>query len=216
MLQPVTCSSQQMKRSARLWHQASLVAICVLLLTGCAAVEKYSLTYRLWDTDELRKWNEPEPDPHLALFETTNHADLLVQYDAFSEKRSAVKRRGYYLQPNQERILARKPPRWASPSAVGGLKPIPVFSAQWAATNPPPEAAVYAVTRGNGRAFTVSRPGESRQTFELPVFVEGSGNALRVAGTPFAVAGDTVMVGVVAAVVGFVAWVHIGAPMYSP
>jgi len=49
-------------------------------------------------------------------------------------------------------------------------------------------------------------------TFDLPVYVETSGTPIRIVLTPFAVAGDTVMVGVVAAFVGFVLWVQCGAP----
>jgi hypothetical protein len=32
-----------------------------LLLTGagCAAVQEHSLTYKLWDTQDLSKWSEP-------------------------------------------------------------------------------------------------------------------------------------------------------------
>ncbi len=96
---PATALSPRTQRSARLWHQAGLAVVCVLLLPGCAAVEKHSLTYRVWDTDEWRKFSEPAPDPKLALFEATNHTDLLVQYDAFSEKRSRVERHTYCLHP---------------------------------------------------------------------------------------------------------------------
>ena len=54
----------------------------------------------------------------------------------------------------------------------------------------------------------------SESAFDLPVYVETSGTPIRVALTPFAVAGDTVMVGAVAAVVGFLLWAQIGAPTY--
>ena len=54
-----------------------LVAAGLLLLgTGCETIEKYSLTYRLWDNGDLRKWSEPAPNPKLAMFEATNHADV--------------------------------------------------------------------------------------------------------------------------------------------
>jgi len=65
--------------------------------TGCETVEKYSLTYRVWDNGNWCKFNEPMPNPNLALFEATNHAYVLVEYDAFSEKHSAVKRCAYFL-----------------------------------------------------------------------------------------------------------------------
>ena len=55
---------------------------------------------------------------------------------------------------------------------------------------------------------------ESEATFDLPVYIETSGTPIRIVLTPFAVAGDTVMVGAVAAVVGFLMWAQIGAPTY--
>ena len=63
-----------------------LASSLLLLATGCQTVENYSLTYRVWDNDSWCKFNEPMPNPNLALFEATNHAYVLVEYDAFSEK----------------------------------------------------------------------------------------------------------------------------------
>ncbi len=123
----------------------------LLLFTGCQTVEKYSLTYRVWDNSDWRKFSEPAPDPKLALFEASNRTDVLVQYDALSEKRSAVKRRTYFLQPNQARIAAGEKPEWAEPSAAEGKKAIAVLPTQSALSNLPPEPLVaYAVTTKEG------------------------------------------------------------------
>ena len=204
---------QRTKGSARLWHPFGLVAVFVLL-TGCKAVEKYSLTYRVWDNDDWRKFSEPAPNPNLALFEATNHADVLVQYDAFSEKHSTVKRCAYYLHPNQTRLDAGTKPELVKPSVANGMEPIPVLPAQGALTNQPPELPAYAVVSKDGRGFTLYRPMESDSTFDLPVYVETSGTPTRIVLTPFALAGDTAMVGAVVAVVGFLLWAQIGAPTY--
>src|SRR6185295_18563276 len=79
------------------------VAGCIVLTfaTGCATAEKYSLTHRLWANGELRKFNEPAPKPNVQLFDATNRADVLVQYDALSEKRSGAQRRACYLEHNE-------------------------------------------------------------------------------------------------------------------
>jgi hypothetical protein len=188
--------------------------VVVLLLTGCETVEKYSLTYRVWDNDDWRKFSEPAPNPNLALFEATNHADVLVQYDAFSEKHSTVKRRAYYVRPNQARVGAGTKPELVKPSVADGMKPIPVLPTQGALTNQPPGLPAYAVVTKEGRGFTLYRPRESESTFDLPVYTETSGTPTRIVLTPFAVAGDTVMVGAVAAVVGFLLWAQIRAPTY--
>jgi len=192
---------------------SQLVAAGLLLfLTGCKTVEKHSLTYRLWDNGDLSKWSEPAPNPNLAIFEATNGADLLVQYDALSEKHSVVKRRAYYLLRNEARIDAGKKPKLVSLAVADGMRPIAVLPAQIVVTNLPPGPAAYAVLTNVERGFTLYRPPQPAATFDLPVYAETSGTPTRIALTPFAVAGDTIMVGVVAAVVGFYIWVQSGAP----
>jgi hypothetical protein len=202
----------RMQGGARHWHQFDLVVVFALLLTSCATVEKYSLTYRLWDNDSWCKFSDPATNPNLALFEATNNADVLVQYDAFSEKHSRVERHAYYLHPSQARVDAGSKPELVEPSAADGMKPIPVLPTQDALTNQPPGLPPYAVVTKNGRGFTLYRPMEPESAFDLPVYAETSGTATRIVLTPFAVAGDTVMVGVVAAVIGFLIWAQLGAP----
>jgi hypothetical protein len=184
----------------------------LLLGTGCETVEKYSLTYRLWDNSEWRNFNQPAPSPNLALFNPTNKTDVLVEYDALSEKRSTVERHAYYLEENEPRVAAGKKPNLVGLSAADGMAPIPVLPTESVVSNLPPESATYAVASREGRRFTLHTPADPDATFDLPVYPETAGTPTRVVLTPFAVAGDTVMVGVVAAVVGFLLWVQSGAP----
>ena len=201
-----------MKIKSRAAMSQLVAAGLLLLFTGCETVEKHSLTYRLWDNGDLRKWSEPAPNPNLAICEATNGADLLVQYDALSEKHSVVKRRAYYLQRNEARIAAGKKPKFVSLAVADGMKPIAVLPTQVAVTNLPPGPAAYAIVTKEERGFTLYRPPQPAATFDLPVYAETSGTPTRIALTPFAVAGDTVMVGVLAAGVGFLLWVQSGAP----
>jgi hypothetical protein len=203
-----------MKALKKLRNRICLAAGLLLLLTGCETVEKHSLTYRLWDNGDLSKWSEPAPNPNLAIFEATNGTDLLVQYDALSENHSTVKRRAYYLLQNEARIAAGKKPKLVSLAVADGMKPIAVLPTQVAVTNLSPGLAAYAVVTKEGRGFTLYRPPQPAATFDLPVYAETSGTPTRIVLTPFAVAGDTVMVGVVAAVVGFYVWAQSGAPTY--
>ena len=192
-----------------------LVAASLLLLaTGCQTVEKYSLTYRVWDNDSWCKFSNPATNPNLALFKATNNADVLVQYDAFSEKHSRVERHAYYLHPSQARVDAEPKLELVKPSAADGMKPIPVLPTQGALTNPPSGLPAYAVVTKNGRGFTLYRRMEPESAFDLPFYAETSGTAAHIVLTPFAVVGDTVMVGAVAAVVGFLLWVQSGAPTH--
>ena len=190
-----------------------LVAASLLFFgTGCETVEKYSLTYRVWDNDDWRKFSDPATNLNLALFEATNHDGVLVQYDAFSEKHSRVERHAYYLHPSQARVDAEPKLELVKPSAADGMKPIPVLPTQGALTNQPSGLPAYAVVTKNGRGFTLYRPMEPESAFDLPVYAETSGTPTRIMLTPFAVAGDTVMVAAAAAVVGFLLWVQSGAP----
>ena len=196
-----------MKHARKILARFSLaLALAGLLFlgTGCTTVEKYSLTHRLWDNGDLRKWSEPAPNPDLALFAATNAADVLVQYDALSEKRSAVKRRAYYLQENEARVAGGKKPRFVNSSQAAGLTPIPVLKWDSGNTNSPPDLAGYAVTAEDGRRFDLYPSTGRRETHDLPVYPESSGTPMRVALTPFAVAGDTLMVAGVVVFIGII------------
>jgi hypothetical protein len=138
------------------------------------------------------------------LFETPNHTNLLVVYDAYSERRAVNKRQAYYLQSNQARIRAGKAPKFFPPLAAEDMRPLPVFEQSAFVTNSPTGLTNYAVLSESGREFTLQPQAEPLGAFHLPVYRERSGTAIRVALTPFAVAGDTVMVGLVASVVALV------------
>lgn len=191
------------------WRLAVGVGLA-LLLTGCETVQDYSFTCRLWDSGDLRKFSEPAPDPHLAVFEATNGTDLLVQYDAISEKHSAVERRAFLLYSNESRVAAGQAPDWVALSNTNGMRPVSVVTDRDPA---PAESQVYVVQSAEGRSLTVHRP-ERENTVDLPVYLETSGTATRIALTPLAVAGDTVMVGSVVGIVGFCLWVQSGAPTH--
>jgi len=173
--------------------------------TGCSTVEKYSLTHRLWDTDEFRKFSEPALDPNLALFKARQDHEVLVQYDARSVMNDVVKRRAYYRRLNQAHISSGKKPRFVNLLQAAGLTPIPVLKLDSANTNAPPDFAEYAVTTNEERRFALYLPTGRRETHSLPVYPETSGMAARIALTPFAVAGDTIRVAGVVAFIGLIA-----------
>jgi len=193
-----------MKRLSHVWLLRG-AAVCLLcLVSGCETVHEYSLSYKLWDNADFCKWSEPLPNPHLALFETPGHTNLLVEYDAFSERRAVIKRQAYYLQPGQAQSGAGKAPRFVSPGAAAGLKSIPVFEARTLITNPPAPFTSYAVLSESGREFTLYPQADASGVFQLPVYPEGSGTIKRVALTPVAAVGDTAMVGLAASFVALV------------
>jgi hypothetical protein len=205
--------AQVYRKLRRLAARRLRLLLLVPLLTGCQTVEKYSLTYRLWDNGEMRKFSDPAADPHLALFEATNHADVLVQYDAWSEKRSRIMRRSYYLGLNQGRIADGREPTWLKPPMPEDLMPIRIIPAQFDPANPSSKSIRCAVTSRDGQSFTLYSCTGATNSFDLPVYVESSSMATRLVLSPFAAAGDTVMVGGVAAVGCFLLWVQAGAPI---
>lgn len=183
----------------------------MFLLTGCETARKYSFTYRLWDSEDLRKWSEPAPNPNLALFATPDGSDVLVRYDAFSEKHSAIECRAYYLHSNTARVAAGQRPVFVTPVQAESLRRIPVLNFE-AATNASGRPTDYAILAQEGRAFKLYGPVGRGDRFELPVYPESAGTGVRLLETPLAVIGDVVMVGVVSAVAATIMWAQSGAP----
>ena len=182
------------------------VAVCLLFLaSGCETVQDYSLSYKLWNNADFSRWSEPSPNPHLAIFESPDHTKLLVEYDAYSEKHSVIKRQAYYLQSSQARISAGKAPKFIDLAATEDMTPIPVFEAKTIAANPPIHLTNYAIISEFGREFTLQPQAEYLGAFQLPAYAESSGTIMRVALTPLAAGGDAAMVGVVAAFVALIA-----------
>ncbi|MHB8520972.1 MAG: hypothetical protein ACYDH9_09445 [Limisphaerales bacterium] len=183
----------------------SAAAVLSLLIAGCQTAQDYSLTYKLWTNEEMRHFNEPVPNAHLELFELEQGDDVLVQYDEVREKNGQVCRRAYLLRSNAGRIATKKKPRLVDSSRVSTRHRIPTGESISAITNAAPGLVTYAIIAKGGHEFTLYRAGQADGTYALPVYLESGGTVVRVAVTPLAVAGDAVMVGLVASVVGFVA-----------
>ena len=75
----------------------------LILSAGCTTVQEYSLTYKLWNNPQLRRFAEPAPDPHLALFAGPPNNDALVQYDEIREQDDVVGARGASLRLSRMR-----------------------------------------------------------------------------------------------------------------
>jgi hypothetical protein len=178
--------------------------IMAVSLTGCEAVHEYSLTYRLWTNGEMSNYAEPASDPRLAVFAHQGGQDVLVQYDETSEKNDQVRRRAYFLDPNTEAIAQHKRPRFVDPQAAATMMPVPRSQTQLWPTNVSPGQTSPAVCSEYGREFSLLRDGQVDGPYALPTYCESNGTLVRATLTPFAVAGDSVMVGMVAALVALV------------
>lgn len=188
---------------------ASATACLLMGLTGCETSKECSLTYRLWNNGELRRYYEPATNPRLQLFEDRQRRDVLAVYDEAHETRSAIRRRAYYVMQNREQIDARRKPRFVNSERARSLPQVSLDCAGPAA--PPENPPLHAVISSNGQQFTLSAD-FPQGTHQLPVYQDRSGTAARVLLSPFAVAGDVVMVGVVASVLA--AYVYAGGYNY--
>jgi hypothetical protein len=199
----------------------SLVTSLSLLAAGCESVEDCSLTYHVWNGNMSHRWvSAPTPDPQLALFEAPS--DILVQYNSLSDRSGNVKRQAYFLQENQPRILNGKKPRYIDPMLANDMKPIEVAKASAediTGTNTSPTVAIaqpvsdlHAVLMPDHQHFKLIEGTDRVETYQLPIYVETGSKTLQIIATPFAVAGDTVMVAAFIAAIGALAWLECGAP----
>jgi len=167
---------------------------------GCETTKKASLTYKLWDKD-VRSYCQPVANPELTLYEAAPSRDVLVEYNALSDRDDQIKRLAYFLEANQTRIAAGKAPHFVDPKLSRTLVVIP----NEVSTN------TYAILGTNGWTFTLYRPGREPEICNLPTYRDDHNTAGRVALTPLAVAGDATIVGVVAAVIMGYAYAQDGA-----
>jgi len=169
------------------------VALLVLLAglcAGCETVENVSFTYKLWNND-LPSHSQPTANPELAVFTAPAHHDMVVEYNAISDKNLRVVRRAYFLAASQDQIARGHAPNYVSPGKVSGLQPIP----NQVSTNE------YVLAGKDGKTFTLFRANQPPESHSLPFYEDDHGTLSRVALTPVAVVGDAAIVGACGAVI---------------
>src|SRR2546427_5891046 len=114
-----------------------------VLVSGCETARDYSVTYKVWNNEEWRHFAGPAPDPHLALFETANGNDILIQYDEMSDTSGRIRRRAYLLYPNLERIRENKRPDFVKPAPANGVKPIQLRDSPLSTADAHPTPGIY-------------------------------------------------------------------------
>lgn len=202
---------------ARIGHQLLVLAIVAALAlgaTGCETARDYSLTRKLWSAgaDFEGPVHHPAADPEVRLFEATAPPDILVQYSERKDNAPRSQRRAYFLLANQPLVDAGRKPRFVSPETATTLQPIPLRAATDAATNHPPTNALYATLAAGEPRLTLHGDAWEPGPYALPHYSSASATPTRVALTPLAVAGDVIMVGIAAGIIGAILWVSSGAP----
>ena len=172
-------------------QQSSMLRIlfclfCVPWLNGC-------MTHALWTGELVELSHEPSFPNHLALFETSEHGEVLVQYDELSPWRTSEQRRTYFLRENLNRLKARKAPRFVEPEATNSSAPIPVIVDSERATDPDQAPPIYAITSIGENKFTIFRTnGVSEGPYQLPAYHSISGDLKVVLLTPITITVDAI------------------------
>jgi hypothetical protein len=184
-----------------------LACLClVFALTGCETAQDYSLTAKLWSNPEMRHFAEPAVEANLEVF-ILHSGEMLVRYDELRERDGRIRRRAYLVSENVDRLSKHKKPRFADPTIARNLQPVPITSLPMVQSNSPP-AIVSVCYLKDRKEFVLTGMPSLNGTYELPVYAENNGNAMRVVLTPFAVGGDIGVVGVVAGIVAAYAYAH--------
>jgi len=174
-----------------------LLAAQTLWLSGCA-------TSTLWEEGQFARYHEPADPQRLQLFYSAARKDVLVEFNESYEGSDRIRRRAYWVEPNQSRTRARRKPEFVSLQESAGLTPIPVFTLM--EPGQPAGETLYAVSSTSGHSLTLYAGEKQLQSFDLPVYRDKSGLTKQVLLTPPAVVADATIVAGVVAVYCAEAW----------
>jgi hypothetical protein len=174
--------------------------------TGCETVQNHSLTAKLWSNPEMRHFAEPAEDAKLEVFILPS-GDVLVRYDELRERDGTIRRRAYLVSENVDRISRHKKPRFSDPTNALNGQPVSLIDLVTIQSNSQP-AVLSACYSPERKEFVLSGTPGVNGTYELPVYPENNGTALRIVLTPIALGGDIAVVSVVAGVIAAYAYAH--------
>jgi hypothetical protein len=179
----------------------------LLPAAGCQSVYEESFTYKLWNNESFRHFNEPAADPRLRLFADPKRGDVLVEYDEIREKDGLTQRRAFFVNANRRRIETGQKPRFVGTNAAVALEPIPILAANSDLSIPTTGLCVVVDT--NRQSFILHSEGRAAATVSLPTY-STTGGARKAFLTPLTVTGDTLVVGATAGVIAAWAWAQSG------
>jgi hypothetical protein len=157
--------------------------------TGC--------TSALWEKETFARYYRPAEPANLQLFYSEKRKDILVLYEEARDGDVMTHPRGYWLEPNTERVNSERRPHFVSPKAAGGLAQIPAGPVLPSAREPG-LSQLTAVPRPEENSFTLYSGGDELGQYKLPTYCGNSQKVKQVLLTPFAVVVDATLVGAVA------------------
>lgn len=182
---------------------STLLVVCTLPFTGCQSFQEISLTNKLWSDASLTDHYEPAGTAAVKTFHRPPSPRLLVSYDERREKDSSLRRRAFFLPDSAKTLAAKGKPSFRNPTPGTGWVEVPVILAG----QPAPAAPLYLQLAANHKSFTVVRDGVPDGPHHLPTYVDQSSTVFRAAMTPFAVAVDVTLVGLVCGVIALYGFV---------
>jgi hypothetical protein len=151
------------RRIANALLQLLLFPIVCALCGGCA-------TRAVWESGAHGAFHEPSIPSHLAIYESWNQKDFLVEYDDLGPDKDTPVRRAYYVLENADVILRARKPRFVSVELEPRGKPVPLIAFSNLSANPFTDCPMYAVTENHQR-FAIYRDGNRLVgQFELPTY----------------------------------------------
>jgi hypothetical protein len=168
------------------WLARVIALLAVAALTGCG-LHRESFTYKLWESDEFRRWREPVTNAAVAVHYAPARKDFLVTYYSLRDGAQVPRQQAYFLGDYEEhRVEASKPRLISRPDME--LVPVPVNGA----TNLLPYATF-------DRQLTIQTASGQIGPYALPTYVESEGTVVKSALTPLTVTADAVCVSLIVA-----------------
>ena len=165
---------------------------------GCATDDSIFLTQRLWQSEAFLRFHEPDAHPRLEIHRSVKPPDYLVTYDEVREQDDRVRRRAFYLKANLKRMQPGRRPSFVNPSKAGNLEPVPAGAVTFSGTH-------WRLREADGATID----------FSLPTYPARGATTIKVLLTPFAFAGDTIIVGSILGVFVASAYVQGNCHNYS-
>ena len=195
----------------------AVLAVQTMLLTGC-------VTAKVWQPHNFAGFHEPANPANVQLFYSSQHQDVLVEYDEMVGHKGATRHRAYWLEQNQAKEGKQDRPHFVSINEAQGLQPIPVATSIEKAESSP-GIGLFAITT-NSFGFQLYGTSESQSDgalvratilgdHELPAYYDSAGRRRKIMLTPPAVLADASIVAGIAAVIAAYGYAQSGGS-WSP
>lgn len=152
-------------------------------LAGCQSAKENTLTGKLWQSAASSNYRhrEPAPDPKLAVFQTKDRKDVLVQYDEWGGRSDAVEHRAFLLRPNQKDLAAGRRPVFLDEKKAAKIQSSAERINSENGTGIKDSEELQAMVAPSGRSFTLKSKGAEIGSYDLPVYLTTTSRMAKLA-----------------------------------